>query len=237
MKLIWILILLFATSSAFSKCTWCISEELDSSNKAESFLDLSPQAQLAKVENEGIKVFILDSGRKSETPFFQWKSVRVDSGNLTDISKVEGSLGKTLCKGERPLAIKEFTIILSSDAPLSTLLHEYLHVKQIKKDSSWCLVSKRLWSMTIPLPEDIKIVRDHEWDVRKILWSVRNHKSFNVEDHIVIAEGMLKESEMRKNYDPEASLYVKKEKVQEFLASQIIIFQQFLLNKAKKQNE
>lgn len=227
--------LLFATIlNLRAECKFCISENKAIVTEARKFLELAPSDQLVKIEKEGVKVFILKSDKENTVPFFQWKKIRVDQGKLTDISKLEGSLGKTLCKGEKPIAQNEYTIVLNSDAPMSTLLHEYLHVKQIINDKSWCQTSKRLWETQIPDPRDIKIVRDHEWDVRQILWQLRDHKSFNVEDHIVIAEGMLKESEMRKEYDPDAQKIIKDEKVNIYLTEQIEEYKKNLLKQFSK---
>lgn len=231
MRIIFIIFGFLFSYSAFAKCDWCVYEQNSIKNEVENFLNLPPRKQLEKIEAEGIKVFILNPDRKSGTPFFQWSTIRVDPGNLSDISKIEGSLGKTLCKGERLIATKDYTIVLNSDAPLSTLLHEYLHVKQIKKDSNWCKISKRLWGNNMPSVEDVKAVRDHEWDVRQTLWQARQHSAFNIEDHIVIAEGMIKEAQMRKDFDPQALEIVKKEKVEEYLLKEVDAFKQFLLKR------
>jgi hypothetical protein len=211
-------------------CHWCIANDDSLQSTLESFLNLSPVEQIKNLENKKIKVKILNSNRKSNSSLFQWSKVRLDSGNLQDISKHEGSLGKTLCIGEKDVSKDTLTIILSSDSPRSTLFHEYLHSIQINKDLSWCEVSKKLWGENSPSEDTLKIVRNHEWDVRLILWKYRNHKSFNIEDRIVIAEGLINEAKLRKSFDQEAEVFVIKNKVADFLNENI---QAYIKNNTK----
>ena len=121
-------------------------------------------------------------------------------------------------------------ILNSNRKSNSTLFHEYLHSIQINKDLSWCEVSKKLWGENSPSEDTLKIVRNHEWDVRLILWKYRNHKSFNIEDRIVIAEGLLNEAKLRKSFDQEAEVFVIKNKVADFLNENI---QAYIKNNTK----
>ena len=207
-----------------SICHWCISDSDETLAKVKELAKLSPQDLLTSLEKDNIKVLILSSGRKNPSTLFHWGKVREDKGELTQISKIEGAMGKTLCKGERPEASDSTTIILASDSPYSTLLHEYLHVLQIRKDSSWCPVSKRLWTDP-PLVSETRMIRDREWDVRVALWNLLDAREMNIEDQIIIAEGLLREGKARAHFDPSAKKLLSDKNVQAFLTQKIDSYQ------------
>ncbi len=214
-----------------SECKFCINEDQEIKKEVHLFLELSPKEQLLKIEGQGIQVLILNSSRPLSSPFFQWKKERIDRGNLNEVSHLESSMGKTLCKDEIKIAKSKYNIILNADAPRSTLLHEYLHVLQIIKDEKWCEISKKIWNKkTIDPAENIEI-RNREWDVRKVLWDTRTHQSYSIEDRIIIAEGLINEAKLRSNFDKNASFLIEKENVEQFLNQNIESFKQSLLKK------
>lgn len=205
-------------------CEWCIAGQKETLEKVKALSLLSPEDLLTKLEDEKIKVLILSSGRKNPSKLFYWGQVRTDSGELTQISKIEGAMGKTLCKDERPEAKESTTIILASDSPYSTLIHEYLHVLQIRRDSSWCPVSKRLWTDP-PLASESRMIRDREWDVRLVLWELLSSPQMNVEDQIIISEGLLREGQARKSFDSSATTFLSDKNVQTFFSQKVHDYQ------------
>jgi len=208
----------------FGNCKWCIENNSSVKNEINHLITLMPTELLKNIENQNIKVFILNPDRIQTKKYFTWGKIRVDSGKLSDLSKIEGSLGKTLCKDERKIAKMGTTIVLSSDAPYSTLIHEYLHLKQIELDNSWCEISKKLWDNPSPKKDWIKAVRDREWDVRLFLWSIKDQNNFNIEDKIVIAEGLIKEAIFRSQYDSSSLKYIKEKKVENYLQDQVKLY-------------
>ncbi|MEA9356216.1 hypothetical protein SHI21_08385 [Bacteriovorax sp. PP10] len=209
-------------------CKSCLADDDDFKAKIQALSQLSPKDLLAKLEEEKIKVLILSSGRKNPSKLFYWGQIREDKGHLTQISAIEGAMGKTLCQGEKPESLDATTIVLASDSPYSTLIHEYIHVMQIKKDVSWCPVSKRLWTEK-PAATEIRMVRDREWDARLVLWNLLTGPQMNVEDQIIVAEGILRESEGRKNFDPNAARFISDNKIQLYLQQKIEEYKKAIL--------
>lgn len=203
-----------------STCKSCLAYNLNLKNKVKDMARLSPKDLIKKIEDEKIKILILSSGRKTSSKLFTWGQIRLDSGELNQISATEGAMGKTLCLGEKPEAQDSITIVLASDSPYSTLIHEYIHALQIKEDISWCPVSKRLW-VEKPSSAEIRMIRDREWDVRLVLWELLDSPMMNVEDQIIVAEGILRESQARKKFDPSAFVFLNDHKVQLFLEKKI----------------
>lgn len=203
-----------------STCKSCLADNDDFKNKMQTWARLSPKDLLAKLEEEKIKVLILSSGRKNPSALFYWGKIREDKGELNQISAIEGAMGKTLCKGEKPESQDATTIVLASDSPYSTLIHEYIHVMQIKNDISWCPVSKRLWTDK-PSTSEIRMIRDREWDARLVLWNLLASPQMNVEDQIIVTEGILRESEGRKNFDPTAARFLTDNKIQSYFLQKI----------------
>lgn len=212
-----------------STCKSCQAYNLSLKKKVKEMVRLSPKDLIKKIEEEKIKILILSSGRKTPSKLFTWGQVRLDSGVLNQISATEGAMGKTLCQGEKPESQDSMTIVLASDSPYSTLIHEYIHVMQIKQDISWCPVSKRLWSEKATSAE-IRMIRDREWDVRLILWDLLESPQMNAEDQIIVAEGILRESQARKDFDPSALSFLNDHKVQLFFEKKIEEYKQAISN-------
>lgn len=201
-------------------CKSCLAYNDELKTKVQGLAQLSPKDLLAKIEDEKIKVLVLSSGRKNPSKLFYWGQIRQDKGELNQISAIEGAMGKTLCRGEKPESQDATTIVLASDSPYSTLIHEYIHVMQIKNDISWCPVSKRLWTDK-PSASEIRMIRDREWDARLVLWSLLESPQMNVEDQIIVTEGILRESEGRKNFDPTAARFLTDNKIQSYFLQKI----------------
>ncbi len=224
MKFAFLIIFFIYSFSLSASCIWCIEKNIEIENELKNLLKLKPSQILESIEAKGIKVVILKPERLPSKKFFTWGSIRINSGKLTDLSKNEGTLGKTLCKGERPISKTGMTIVISSDAPLSTLLHEYLHYRQILLDHGWCEISKKLWDNPKPKFEWAKAVRDREWDVRLTLWKLRNESIFNVEDRIVISEGLIQEAIFRSQFDKSSLNIIKELKVENFLNENVKLY-------------
>ena len=169
---------------------------------------MKPQDQLKFIREKGVCIKILESDRKVPKGFFVWGEIEKPTGKLSEITSQKGLMGKTLCQGEHSLAKNCATIVLASDAPRSTLLHEFLHHRQIEKDPSWCPLSKTLWQRT-PSKDEQKLIRDKEWDVHKALWDNRKQLNFQIEDQVTVASETLEEAQVRKNFDPDAEKYTQ----------------------------
>lgn len=221
---VFFVMLYFYSGVALGNCKWCIEKNSNVMNEINYLISITPTDFLKNIENQNIKVFILNPDRVQTKKYFTWGKLRIDSGKLSDLSRIEGSLGKTLCKDERKIAKEGVTIILSSDAPYSTLVHEFLHLKQIELDKSWCEISKKLWDNPSPKREWVKAVRDREWDVRLFLWKIKEHKNFNIEDKIVIAEGLMKEAIFRSQYDSNSLKFIKENRVENYLQKQVELY-------------
>ena len=216
----------FSSISELEKktCHWCINRDSFDFDGIKTLAKLQPKELLSKIESLGIKVKILHSNRPA-TKYFSWGSIRQDGGDISDISKIEGSLGKTLCKGERDASRDELTIVLTADSPYSTLIHEYMHYLQIQNEPSWCYTSKELWSKKKISPNELKMVRDREWDVRIALWKLIDSPQFNIEDKILMAEGILREGKLREEFDPGVRSFIEVNHVSDFLQKQIELYQ------------
>lgn len=209
-------------------CNFCVRRALQNIEMAKTLAQLEAKDLLARVEKEEIKVLILSSGRKNPSPLFNWGKVRVDQGELNQITKLEGSMGKTLCRGEKPESSEKTTIILAADSPYSTLIHEYLHVLQIRRDGSWCPVSKRLWGAEKISPLEQRMIRDREWDVRLVLWNLLDAPHMNVEDRLIVTEGLLNEASLRKTFDPSAIVFIEKNQLKEKLDNAVKEYMEIL---------
>ena len=120
------------------------------------------------------------------------------------------------------------TIVLADDAPKSTLFHEYLHTQQIKKDPSWCQLSKKMWKTKKASREEIREVHNREWDVIKFLWKNRKNMKLDLQDHLAIASEIQGMAKKRSQYDPSAQAFVQKENVQGILLKLINDYRNFL---------
>jgi hypothetical protein len=209
-------------------CSFCLRENTETVKTFTEISQLAPEKLLSYVEKDQVKVLILSSGRKNPSKLFNWGQVRVDPGQLSQISKIEGSMGKTICKGERPEAKDGITIILAEDSPYLTLVHEYMHVLQIRKDKSWCASSKLLWDLKEVPPSLQRMVRDREWDVRLILWNLLSSPQLTVEDRLLVADGTFNEINARKDFDPDAVTFLEKNDVKAKRLSLINEYFQFV---------
>ncbi len=191
-------------------CTFCTHQDLKTVDTSKALAKLDAKDLLARIEKEGIKVLILTSGRKNPSPLFNWGNVRIDKGQLNQITKLEGAMGKTLCRGEKSESAEGVTVVLAADSPYSTLIHEYLHVLQIRRDGSWCPVSKQLWGKENVSPWEQRMIRDREWDVRLTLWDLFETPHMNVEDRLILVDGLLNEAALRKSFDPSVDDFINK---------------------------
>lgn len=149
------------------------------------------------------------------------------SGDLKSVTGISALTGKTLCKDELEIAKGCTTIILASDAPKVTLLHELLHVHQIEKENGWCEISKKLWKQK-PDAAAEKEIRNREWDVYKFLWENRNELQLNIEDKVSIADGLIQEAHTRKSFDKNAPRYLVEQKVPAALTGYIADYMKVL---------
>lgn len=196
-------------------CLFCVKENLEVRQEVQQLAQMKPEELLRKIESEKVKVIILASNRKASASLFSWGKVRTDPGVLNQISKIEGAMGKTLCAGEKPESKDGIAIVLAADSPYSTLLHEYLHVLQIQKDPTWCVTSKQLWTRTKVTQLELRMIRDREWDVRRILWELIKTPNMNIEDRLLITDGLFSEIEARKFFDSEALKFSDKNKIKD----------------------
>lgn len=212
--------LLFYTANggaiAQAACSNCIEDDADVAKQAIRLSKLPPKEQLTQVRKTGTCVVILKSGRKFDSPFFNWQQVEAPQGDLREVSSQKNLMGKTLCKGERPISKSCTTIVLAADAPVSTLVHEYLHTRQIAKDPEWCAFSKALWGRPAR-PADIQRIRDKEWDVHRFLWLNREALRLGVEDDLAVTAELVEEAQARKGWDESAETFIGTQKVREHL--------------------
>lgn len=195
-------------------CRFCISQDKSAVEQAKDLAKLNPKDLIAAIEKAGVKILILASSRKNPSPLFNWGQIRIDKGELNQITKHEAAMGKTLCQGEKPESKDQVTIILAADSPFSTLIHEYLHTLQIQRDPSWCPVSKQLWGKEKITAQENRMIRDREWDVRLVLWELIEAANMTVEDRLIISDGLIAESLQRKSYHPESEEFVEKNNLQ-----------------------
>lgn len=212
-------LVLVSTLSAYPKsvdtkdnCPWCVFKSESLIEEIKNLTKKSPEEQLKSIREQGVCIMVMESGRRTPKDFFTWGKIETPKESLLKISKVKNLMGKTLCKGEHDLARKCITIALASDAPKSTLIHEYLHAKQIQNDPEWCRLSKQLWKRS-PTADEVKIIRNKEWDVHRFLWESRESLNFNIEDELAITAETIEEAEQRKSFDSTASEYAKDQKL------------------------
>ena len=202
---------------------WQLFEDKAITAKLKRLGKLKPEDLLKKIRGEGIAVSILSTDRPKPSSFF-WGSIEKPSGKLSSITKQKALFGKTFCKGEHPFSNKSDSIALAEDAPRSTLYHEYLHILQIRKDRSWCKISKELWKRQ-PTKIEQRAQLDREWDVAKVLWKNLNHLNAGIEDQITIADAVAQQAVKRKDFAPEALLFVQMENIAGFLKAKVVEYQ------------
>ncbi len=214
---------------AAGTCTWCV---LGNSRATRAALTLAseetPKKMLEKVRSEGISVKVLNSGRTVPKNFFHWGSLERTVGPMESLSQNKGVMGKTLCKGEHPLAGDGVTIFLASDAPKSTLIHEYLHTFQIQGDPAWCPISKAIWDSGRMSREAMILMQDREWDVHRWLWENRDALKLAVEDRVNIGANLMDQASLRAPRDPSVRVYLKKQKVNEELDRDVAAYRKAL---------
>lgn len=215
--------LLTGTGAFGSPCPWCVFGAPKVADDLITLARKKPEEILRGVRGTGVCVAVMDSGRKVPPGQFVWSQVEKPKGMLSAFTKKSALLGKTLCKGERDIAMSCDTIILAGDAPKGTLLHEYLHTVQLKNNKNWCRVSKKLWvEGYTPTEDEYQLTHDMEWDVYKTLWSVRTQLKLSLEDLISITSGMSDEAKARSSYDGAAAVFLREQKVAEELGRLVV---------------
>jgi hypothetical protein len=211
------------------KCEWCVESSAEAIKEVRNLAQLKPEEQLQYLrDKKKLFVKILDAQIKIPSGFFTWGQVEKSTKPLNLITKNKALMGKTLCQGEHTESKDGLTIVLSNNAPQSTLIHEYLHTLQINNDSQWCSLSKTLWSTTNLDSHTEQIIRDKEWDVHKFLWKNKKLIAYDIEDQVTIASETIEEAEMRKSWDPLALDFIKKEKIENYLNDKIIAYKKRL---------
>lgn len=211
-------------------CQWCVFKSNKVAEDIKSLSLKSPEEQLKSIRASGLCVMVMESGRKTPRDFFTWGKIETPKEPMLKITKHKNLMGKTLCKGEHELSAKCVTIALASDAPKSTLIHEYLHTMQIHNDPSWCRLSKQLWKRE-PTADEVKMIRDKEWDAHQFLWENRENLNLNIEDELSIVSETIEEAEQRKSFDPSASVYVKDQKLTSTLSQLIEKYKKAMMTK------
>ncbi|NUM87971.1 MAG: hypothetical protein HUU37_02090 [Bdellovibrionales bacterium] len=201
--------------SARSTCAWCTEGDEAVAKELRRLGGLPPADILREVRAQGACVEILDSGRKAPGGF-HWGKVEATQGKLSDVTQHKALMGKTLCRGEHEKAKDCATILVASDAPFSTLLHEWLHFQQTKKAGTVCATSKPLWKRA-PSEMEKNLLGDFEWDVLMVLWENRSRLPLGVEDRITVASEILEQAEKRRGRHPDAAAWVKREDVRAYL--------------------
>lgn len=193
-------------------CPWCISSDEQVKKDVLALGKMKSEDVLKAVREQGFAVRFLQSSRKHPPHLFHWAKVEKSTGELSRVTKLDNLFGKTLCRGEHELAPDATTLTIASDAPRSTLFHEYLHARQIGKNGKWCELSKKLWTAK-PDAQAEKEIRNREWDVHRFLWENRDALGFETEDKVAIADETVNEAKARKDFDPEAAAYVEKHEI------------------------
>ncbi|MBP7843261.1 MAG: hypothetical protein KA116_00460 [Proteobacteria bacterium] len=209
------------TNASDKNCTWCLSEREDVFNDLKKLSKLSPKEQLNFIKNQKTSVIVLKSHQKVLAGTFNWGKFIKPHNELKSLSSKKALMGKTLCKGEHMFSDWQDTIALSDVAPRSTLIHEYIHILQLRQDKEWCPLSKKLWSTPSPSQQESQAIRNKEWDAHKILWKLRSDLAYDIEDEIAISSETLEEAKMRKEWDPQAIDWVKSEDIELYMNHKI----------------
>lgn len=210
------MLLLAAALAAEPECKWCVADRPEIVKEVVALANMAPAKLLKAVRAKGVCVKIMDSRRSVPPKTFYWGQVEKPKDPLNSTTKIAGLMGKSMCKDEQPIAQGCPTIVLASDAPYSTIIHEYLHHLQSKRHKEWCSLSKELW-IRPPNEHDWRMIRDKEWDVHRFLWNNRSKMKLEVDDHIAIVSETINEAEQRKRFDPEAKAFLEKSKALEQL--------------------
>ncbi|MBT4762731.1 MAG: hypothetical protein HOO06_13620 [Bdellovibrionaceae bacterium] len=209
-------------------CSWCIHDNTSLATKITRLSKLKPVQMLSAIRKDNVCIKILKSERNVPDQVFTWGSIEAPKTNLSEISGIKNIMGKTLCKKEHAASENCTTIIIANDAPKSTLIHEYLHVQQIRKDPKWCAFSKALWSKNEVSPDEIKKLYNKEWDVLKFLWLNRDQLSLDVQDKVTISAELIEQAKKRAYFDPSATELIRKEQVAAYLSREIVQYKKLL---------
>ena len=122
---------------------------------------------------------------------------------LESFSKAD-ALGRLLCPGHPLNSGKKFALVVRADDPGDTLLHEYLHLQQIRSDATICDLYKRL--EVNPSPADLRRNIALEYEVIRFI--LENKKSLPVG---MMAEASIIEKILKYSKEaPEECLAVEK---------------------------
>ncbi|MBI3557008.1 MAG: hypothetical protein HY074_12150 [Deltaproteobacteria bacterium] len=197
-------------------CNWCVFGRMDLTNDVLGIARLKPQAALKAIRERSVCVKVMRTKRKVPPHTFAWEQIEKPTLEMKEVTQLAGLMGKTLCAGEIPVVGKCQTIILASDAPFSTLIHEYLHVLQIARDPGWCPFSKAMWHRGAS-DVDLKLMSDKEWDVHLFLWNNYKRMNLEIDDQIAIVSETVNLAQQRKNFDPDAKNFLAQENAVETL--------------------
>jgi len=134
--------------------------------------------------------------------------------SVEDISDIEGLYGKAVCPDPKSNDSKPL-IYIAKDAPPSTLLHEYMHGLQIQNKKRWCVLSGRVLENDEKKERAI-LFHSFEFEVLKTLWDLRDRLALNIEDKLILVEGLNRENKLFASMgiqalSPEISALVEKE--------------------------
>lgn len=212
-------------------CNWCLSDRKEVFNDLKKLSKLSPKDQLNFIKNQNTTVVVMNSHQKVLAGTFNWGNFIKPINDLKTLSSNKALMGKTLCKGEHMYSDWQDTIALSDIAPRSTLIHEYIQILQLRQDTAWCPISKKLWTTPSPTKQETQAIRDKEWDAHKLLWKLRNDLAYDLEDEIAISSETLEEAQKRKDWDPTAIDWIKSEGIELYMNSKIQKYMSERVNK------
>ena len=193
---------------ASETCDWCVFGQAKITNDVVRIANLSPGEALSEVRRHSICVKVMRTNRKVPPGTFAWQDIQPATIEMNQVTRLAGVMGKTLCPGELPITGKCATIILASDAPFSTLIHEYLHYIEIQRDPTWCAFSKTMWVLGSS-DKDLKKLSDKEWDVHLFLWNNYKKMKLDLDDKIAFISELVSTAEQRKNVDPDAKKFLE----------------------------
>lgn len=212
-----------------TKCDWCIETDNEFGNKVIRFATLPHTEMLKKLQHEGILVKTFTANRKFNPKTFHWGKLVPPKLKMNEIGKDPGLTGKTLCRGEIPAAAEGMTIAIADDAPKSTLIHEYLHTKQIANLPGWCAASKQAWQSGKMSTTDYANRLTAEWDVHKWLWLNKERLHLNVEDKVNIASNLIDRAKDYQQIDAAAANdFLRQHQVEAYLQKVIPEYMEYL---------
>jgi hypothetical protein len=200
MKLTLFLIVVINFTSVFSmELKKLIKDEYF--EKVKIFGEQDARVLLNNIKNDNVDVYTFNSKITFPNKFqFHWGKILRPTLSKEQVTKIANLNGRTYCKGEESFTKNKITIVLSDVAPFSTLIHEYLHVLQIRKNPIWCEVSRKIKKKQVS-EEDIKTSEALEEEVVQILFENRGIVAFSFKDMAKISEGAKKQIELKKYLD------------------------------------